>query len=92
MVSLSNSSITSAVWIALEKVIAAIHPKYCLPNVLPTRSTIMYASMNFLQNDADTYDVFPDYYYSSNRSRDSLTVIHLQNDFSYSFTFRPKKY
>ena len=45
---------------------------------------------NFKQNDADTYNVFPDYYYSASRSRDSLTVRHLQNDFSYSFYLRSK--
>jgi len=47
-------------------------------------------SYNFLQNDIDTYGVFPDYNYSSNRSRDSLTVTHYQNDFSYSFYLRSK--
>ena len=45
---------------------------------------------NFLSNDIDTYSVFPDYYFASNRSRDSLTVTHLQNDFSYSFYLRGK--
>ncbi|MDB5112527.1 MAG: hypothetical protein JWR67_3641 [Mucilaginibacter sp.] len=45
---------------------------------------------NFLSNDADTYHVFPDYYFASNRSRDSLTVNHVQNDFSYSFYLRGK--
>jgi len=45
---------------------------------------------NFIQNDADTYNVFPDYYYESNYSRDSLTVQHLRNDFSYSFYLRSK--
>ncbi len=45
---------------------------------------------NFLQNEPDTYNVFPDYYYSSTFSRDSLTVFHLQNGFSYSFYLRGK--
>ncbi|MGZ3756849.1 MAG: putative porin [Mucilaginibacter sp.] len=45
---------------------------------------------NFLSNDIDTYHVFPDYYYAENRSRDSLTVTHLQNDFAYSFYLRGK--
>jgi hypothetical protein len=63
--------------------------------VLPTQRVAYTLNYNvrkyeFLQNDNDTAHVFPDYYYSSNRSRDSLTVTHLQNDFSYSFTFRPK--
>jgi hypothetical protein len=44
----------------------------------------------FLQNDQDTAHVFPDYYFSSNRSRDSLSVHHLQNDFAYSFALRSK--
>ncbi len=64
-------------------------------NILPTQRvsyTLNYntRSYNFIQNDNDTYNVFPDYYFSSNRSRDSLTVKHLQNDFSYSFYLRPK--
>jgi hypothetical protein len=64
-------------------------------SILPTQRvayTFNYNSRiyNFLQNDADTYHVFPDYYFSSNYSRDSLTVQHLQNDFSYSFYLRSK--
>jgi Putative porin len=64
-------------------------------NILPTQRvsyTLNYDSrkFNFKQNDEDTYNVFPDYYFSSNRSRDSLSVKHLQNDFSYSFYFRSK--
>jgi hypothetical protein len=43
-----------------------------------------------LQDDQDLYQVFPDYYFSSNYSRDSLTVQHLQNEFSYSFYLRSK--
>ncbi|HEY9535857.1 MAG TPA: putative porin [Mucilaginibacter sp.] len=65
-------------------------------NILPTQRvsyTLNYnvRKYNFLQNDADTYQVFPDYYFSSNRSRDSLTVHHIQNDFGYSFYLRGKK-
>jgi hypothetical protein len=46
---------------------------------------------NYLQtNQPDTYNVFPDYYYISNRSRDSLSVTHIQNEFSYSFYLRSK--
>ena len=64
-------------------------------NILPTQRvayTLNYnvRKYNFLQNDQDTYHVFPDYYFSSNRSRDSLRVTHLQNDFSYSFYLRGK--
>jgi hypothetical protein len=64
-------------------------------NILPTQRvsyTLNYNARvyNFKQNDVDNYGVFPDYYYSSGRSRDSLTVQHLQNDFSYSFYFRSK--
>jgi hypothetical protein len=64
-------------------------------NILPTQRvsyTLNYTTRkyNFIQNDNDLYNVFPDYYYSSNYSRDSLTVQHLQNDFSYSFYLRGK--
>ncbi len=63
--------------------------------ILPTQRvsyTLTYNTRKyeFLQNDNDYYNVFPDYYYASNRSRDSLTVKHLQNDFSYSFYLRSK--
>jgi hypothetical protein len=63
--------------------------------ILPTQRVSYTLNYNvrkyeFLQNDEDDYNVFPDYYFSSNRSRDSLTVTDLRNDFSYSFTFRPK--
>ena len=63
--------------------------------VLPTQRVSYTLNYNtkkydFKQNDVDTYNVFPDYYYSSDRSRDSLTVQHFQNDFSYSFYLRPK--
>ncbi|MES2426174.1 MAG: putative porin, partial [Bacteroidota bacterium] len=64
-------------------------------NVLPTQRVSYTFSYNvrkfdFLQNDVDTYHVFPDYYFSSNRSRDSLTLTHVQNDFGYSFYLRGK--
>jgi hypothetical protein len=64
-------------------------------NILPTQRisyTLNYNTRkyNFIQNDVDTYHVFPDYYFGSNYSRDSLTVTHLQNDFSYSFYLRSK--
>lgn len=64
-------------------------------SVLPTQRvayTLNYNThnYNFIQNDPDTYNVFPDYYYAYNRSRDSLSVGHLQNDFSYSFYLRSK--
>ncbi|HEY8930855.1 MAG TPA: putative porin [Mucilaginibacter sp.] len=63
--------------------------------VLPTQRvayTFKYESTKyeFLQNGNDTYNVFPDYYFATNRSRDSLQVTHLQNDFSYSFYLRSK--
>lgn len=44
----------------------------------------------FLQNDVDNYRVFPDWYFSSTNSRDSLAVSHLQNDFNYTFYLRAK--
>nr|WP_294941601.1 putative porin [uncultured Mucilaginibacter sp.] len=64
-------------------------------NVLPTQRvayTFYYNTRKYeyLQNDLDTYGVFPDYYFSAGRSRDSLNVLHLQNDFSYSFYLRGK--
>jgi len=64
-------------------------------NVLPTQRVAYTFNYNvqkydFLSNDVDTYHAFPDYYFASNRSRDSLTVHHLQNDFSYSFYLRGK--
>ncbi|MDF2431729.1 MAG: hypothetical protein JWP44_1360 [Mucilaginibacter sp.] len=64
-------------------------------NILPTQRVSYTLNYNtrkyeFLQNDIDTYHVFPDYYFSSSRSRDSLSVTHLQNDFSYSFYLRSK--
>jgi len=64
-------------------------------SILPTQRiayTFNYDTrkFEFLQNDQDTYNVFPDYYFSSNYARDSLTVKHLQNTFSYSFYLRPK--
>jgi hypothetical protein len=64
-------------------------------NVLPTQRVgygfyFNQRKYNYLQNGLDTYGVFPDYYYSAGRSRDSLNVLHLQNDFSYSFYLRPK--
>lgn len=63
--------------------------------VLPTQRlgyTFYYNSSKFLfnQNEPDQYNVFPDYYYSSQFSRDSIHVSHIQNAFSYSFYLRPK--
>jgi len=63
--------------------------------ILPTERVAYTFSYNvrkydFIQNDADTYNVFPDYYFSSNRSRDSLSLQHFQNDFTYSFYLRSK--
>lgn len=45
---------------------------------------------NYIQNQQDTYNVFPDYYFEFNYARDSLTVHHLRNSFSYSFYLRGK--
>ncbi|WCT13063.1 putative porin [Mucilaginibacter jinjuensis] len=63
--------------------------------VLPTNRvshTFYYGTQQykFLQNDPDTYRVFPDYYFSSHNSRDSLYIQHLQNVFTYSFYLRGK--
>ncbi len=64
-------------------------------NILPTQrlSHTLNVSQNkyiYQQGDQDTYKVFPDYYFSSNRTKDSLTVNHIQNEFSYSFYLRGK--
>ncbi|MDR3694333.1 putative porin [Mucilaginibacter sp.] len=64
-------------------------------SILPTQRVaytffVESKKYNFRQNDADTYNVFPDYYFDSNYARDSLTVHHLQNSFSYSFYLRSK--
>jgi len=64
-------------------------------SVLPTQRvayTFYYntSKYKFLQNEPDIYNVFPDYYYSSAYSKDSLTVFHIQNTFSYSFYLRSK--
>ncbi|GAA4330637.1 putative porin [Mucilaginibacter gynuensis] len=63
--------------------------------ILPTQRvahTFMFTKRkyHFIQNEQDVYNVFPDYYFSSRTSSDSLTVNHLQNDFSYSFYLRGK--
>ncbi len=64
-------------------------------SVLPTQRvgyTLYYNTTKYVfhQNEPDNYNVFPDYYYSSTYSRDSLRVFHLQNAFSYSFYLRGK--
>ncbi|MDO3644791.1 putative porin [Mucilaginibacter sp. L3T2-6] len=65
------------------------------PTILPTQRvavTVRYdaTKYEFRQNGVDTYNIFPDYYYSYDRSHDSLMFRHLQNDFSYSFYLRSK--
>ncbi|RYZ96758.1 MAG: hypothetical protein EOP47_23180 [Sphingobacteriaceae bacterium] len=61
--------------------------------ILPTQRvshTLSYTRnrYHFIQDDVDTYNVFPDYYFSSRTSSDSLTVNQLHNEFSYSFYLR----
>ncbi|MEN0052485.1 MAG: putative porin [Mucilaginibacter sp.] len=63
--------------------------------VLPTQRVahtfhVTNGRYNYIQSDPDTYNVFPDYYYSDKRSRDSLTYTHIQNEFLYSFYLRSK--
>lgn len=63
--------------------------------VLPTQRVahtfhVTGGRYNYIQSDPDTYNVFPDYYYSDKRSRDSLTYTHIQNEFLYSFYLRSK--
>jgi hypothetical protein len=61
--------------------------------ILPTQRiayTFYYNTRKykFLQDDIDTYHVFPDYYFDRSVSRDSLSVLHFQNELSYSFYLR----
>jgi hypothetical protein len=63
--------------------------------ILPTQRvshTIYYniQKYRFIQNEPDTYKVFPDYYFNNTISRDSLAVTNIRNDFSYSFYLRGK--
>lgn len=64
-------------------------------NILPTQRishTFMYNKRTYMftQTGADTYQVFPDYYFNSVQSKDSLTVQDIRNEFTYSFYLRPK--
>jgi hypothetical protein len=66
-----------------------------ITKILPTEQVAYTLHYNvrkyeYLQNGYDTAHVFPNYYYSANRSRDSLSVTHIQNDFVYSFYLRTK--
>jgi hypothetical protein len=44
----------------------------------------------FIQNEPDANKVFPDYFFNSTISRDSLALVNFRNDFSYSFYLRGK--
>lgn len=64
-------------------------------NVQPTQRVAYTFYYNvqryqFVQTGADTYKVFPDSYYNSVASNDSLRLVNIHNDFSYSFYLRPK--
>jgi hypothetical protein len=64
-------------------------------NILPTQRfshtlNVSQKKYIYLHADQDVYHVFPDYYFSSNRTKDSLTVNNIQNEFSYSFYLRGK--
>jgi hypothetical protein len=66
-----------------------------LSKILPTQQVAYTFHYNvrryeYLQNGYDTAHIFPNYYYSSNRSRDSLAITHITNDFAYSFYLRTK--
>ncbi|QKJ31607.1 putative porin [Mucilaginibacter mali] len=66
-----------------------------LANIQPTQRvmhTFMYnkQTYGYFQSGADTYKVFPDYYFNSVLSNDSLYVQDIHNEFSYSFYLRPK--
>jgi hypothetical protein len=63
--------------------------------VFPTQRiayTFFYnvSKYKFLQDEADTYKVFPDSYFDQSVSRDSLSLYHFQNELSYSFYLRSK--
>ncbi len=63
--------------------------------VLPTQRvayTFYYnvRKYKFLQDEQDIFKVFPNTYYDQNVSRDSLSLLHLQNEVSYSFYLRGK--
>lgn len=62
-------------------------------SVLPTQRishTFTYNSRQYkyLQDEADLYNVFPKHQYDTLYSRDSMSVKHLRNEFSYSFYLR----
>jgi hypothetical protein len=63
--------------------------------ILPTQRvshTFFYnvQKYKFIQNEQDINRVFPDYYFNTNLSQDSLAVVNIRNDFSYSFYLRGK--
>ncbi|GAB3936124.1 putative porin [Mucilaginibacter myungsuensis] len=63
--------------------------------VLPTQRITHNLMVNtqryvFSRNGLDTYRVFPDFYFNSINSRDSLAMQDIRNDFGYSFYLRPK--
>lgn len=63
--------------------------------ILPTQRlshTFLYniRKFRFNQNEQDNYRVFPDYYFNSTISNDSLAVTDIRNEFSYSFYLRGK--
>lgn len=63
--------------------------------ILPTQRvayTFYYNQQKykFFKDDADTYRVFPNTYQDPLITRDSLALMHIQNEFSYSFYLRGK--
>jgi hypothetical protein len=63
--------------------------------VLPTQRvayTFYYnvRKYKFLQDEPDPFKIFPDTYFDQNVSRDSLSLLHFQNEVSYSFYLRGK--
>lgn len=63
--------------------------------ILPTQRiahTLYYnvQKYRFVQNEPDNFKVFPDYFFNSTVSQDSLAVTNIRNDFSYSFYLRGK--
>lgn len=63
--------------------------------ILPTQRvahTFFYnvQKYKFVQSEPDNNRVFPDYFFNANQSQDSLAVVNIRNDFSYSFYLRGK--
>jgi len=66
-----------------------------LSKILPTEQVAYTFHYNvrkyeYLEDGYDTAHIFPNYYYSADHSRDSLSITHISNEFAYSFYLRTK--